>query len=116
MKFKMVIIITASELADQLVDIAKKAGATGATIVPGRGTGIHEALTFFGLSLDSQRSIILTVVSEACAAAVLYAVREEGNFKKPGTGIAFSFPLDHVLGMESQIAHMDCDMPDEPSS
>ncbi len=109
MKFKVVVIITSTELADKMVDIAKGAGATGATILPGRGTGIHEALTFFGLSLDTQRSIVLLVVSEARAAAVLYAIREEGDFKKPGTGIAFSFALDKVVGLESQIPHLDCD-------
>jgi nitrogen regulatory protein P-II 1 len=109
MKFKVVVIITPAELADKMVSLAKDAGATGATILPGRGTGIHEALTFFGLSLDTQRSVILLVVSEACAAAVLYAVRTESQFDKPGTGIAFSFSLDKVVGLESQIPHFDCD-------
>lgn len=108
MIFKLVVVITSTELADKMVDIAKEAGATGATIIPGRGTGIHEALTFFGLSLDTQRSVILMLVSQACAAAVLHAIREEGNFKSPGTGIAFSFTLDKVIGMESQIPHFNC--------
>lgn len=109
MKFKVVVIITSMELADKMVDVAKGAGATGATILPGRGTGIHEALTFFGLSLDTQRSVILMVVPTGCALAVLRAIREEGEFKKPGTGIAFSFSLDRVVGLESQIPHFDCD-------
>ncbi|MEO5340647.1 MAG: P-II family nitrogen regulator [Magnetococcus sp. MYC-9] len=108
MKFKVVVIITPEELADKMVSVAKDAGATGVTILPGRGSGIHEALTFFGLSLDTQRSIILLVVSDACAAAVLYAIRAEAQFDKPGTGIAFSFSLDKVVGLESQIPHFDC--------
>lgn len=108
MQFKAVVIITPTELADKMVKIAKNIGATGATVLPGQGTGLYEALTFFGLSLNTQRSVIILVVPEACAAAVLYAIQEEGEFKKPGTGIAFSFALDKVIGLESQIPHFSC--------
>lgn len=114
MKFKMIIVIVAAELADSLVKVAKDAGATGATIIPARGTGIHEALTFFGLTLESHRSVILMVVADFCAAAILHSIRENGQFRKPGTGIAFSVDLEKVIGLDSQLPQFDCDkLPDE---
>ncbi|MBF0610842.1 MAG: P-II family nitrogen regulator [Magnetococcales bacterium] len=114
MKFKLIVVVVNAELTDTLVKVAKDAGSTGATIIPARGTGIHEALTFFGLTLESHRSVILMVVADYCAAAILHSIRENGHFRKPGTGIAFTVDLDKVIGLESQLSQFDCDrMPDE---
>jgi len=64
MKFKLILSTVKSDITDNIVDAAKKAGATGATIIPARGTGIREAKTFFGLSLEAQTDIILLLVEE----------------------------------------------------
>ena len=52
MRFKIIIASLKPVITDKVVDAAKAAGATGATIIPARGTGIHEAKTFFGLALE----------------------------------------------------------------
>lgn len=41
MKFKIIMAFVKPHVTDQIVDAAKEAGATGATIIPARGTGIH---------------------------------------------------------------------------
>ena len=48
MQFKLIIAFVKPSITDTVVDAMKEAGATGATIVPARGTGIHEAKSFFG--------------------------------------------------------------------
>jgi nitrogen regulatory protein PII len=85
------------------VDAAKAVGATGATIIPGRGTGMREAMTFFGLALEDQTDIVMFLLEEHLVKPVLEAIREAGEFHKPGTGIAFVMPIEQVIGMESQI-------------
>jgi nitrogen regulatory protein PII len=85
------------------VDAAKAVGATGATIIPGRGTGMREAMTFFGLALEDQTDIVMFLLEEHLVKPVLEAIREAGEFHKPGTGIAFVLPIEQVIGMESQI-------------
>ncbi len=64
MKFKLILASVKPEKSDLIVDSAKAAGATGATVVTARGTGIHEAKTFFGLTLEAQTDIILFLVEE----------------------------------------------------
>ena len=103
MRFKLVLSSVKTDITDQVVNTAKKAGATGATIIPARGTGIHEAKTFFGLSLEAQTDIILLLVEEHLATKILDAIKEAGQFHKPGTGIAFVVPVEHVVGLESQM-------------
>ena len=103
MRFKLILSSVKPDITDNVVDAAKNAGATGATIIPARGTGIREAKTFFGLSLEAQTDIIMLLVEEHLVTKILQKIKEAGEFHKPGTGIAFVLPVDHVVGLESQM-------------
>lgn len=103
MRFKLILSTIKPDITDRIVDAAKGAGATGATIIPARGTGIREAKTFFGLSLEAQTDIILLLVEEHIVDKILDSIKESGEFHKPGTGIAFVVPVEHVVGLESQM-------------
>ncbi len=103
MRFKLILSSVKADITDCIVDAAKGAGATGATIIPARGTGIHEAKTFFGLSLEAQTDIVMFLIEEHLVLKVLDAIKDAGEFHKPGTGIAFVVPVEHVIGLESQM-------------
>ena len=103
MRFKMILSSVKPDVTDSIVDAAKAAGATGATIIPARGTGGHEAKTFFGLTLEVQTDIVMFLVEEHSTSAILEAIRTAGEFHKPGTGIAFVLPVEQVVGLESQM-------------
>lgn len=103
MKFKVILASVKTDLTDTVVDAAKDAGATGATIIPARGTGMREAKTFFGLSLEAPTDIILFLLEEHIVRPVLDAISTAGKFDKPGTGIAFVLPVETVVGLDSQL-------------
>ncbi len=103
MRFKLILASVKADITDNIVDAAKDAGATGATIIPARGTGINEAKTFFGLSLEAQTDIVLLLIEEHIVTKILNTIKEAGEFHKPGTGIAFVVPVEHVVGLESQM-------------
>ncbi len=103
MQFKVILASVKSDITDKVVDAAKETGATGATIIHARGTGIREAKTFFGLSLEAQTDIIMFLLEERLVSQVLETIGNVGEFDKPGTGIAFVLPVDQVIGLESQI-------------
>jgi nitrogen regulatory protein PII len=105
MNFKLVVVLVKGGGTDRVVDAAKAAGGTGATIVPARGTGIHEAKTFFGLTLEAQTDMVLFLLDEGLVDSVLEAVYKAGRFKEPGTGIAFVVDVERVTGLESQLGH-----------
>jgi len=103
MQFKLILTSVKQNITDKVVDAAKGVGATGATIIPARGTGVHEAKTFFGLTLEAQTDIVMFLVEEHIVSVVLDGIKTAGQFHKPGTGIAFVLPVDQVVGLESQI-------------
>lgn len=103
MQFKLIMALVKPHITDNVVDAMKEAGATGATIIPARGTGIHEAKTFFGLSIEDKTDIIVFLVEEHVVENLLEVIRLAGKFNEPGTGIAFVLPIDHIVGLESQM-------------
>jgi len=106
MDFKVVLASVKPAYTDSVVDAGKAAGATGATIIPARGTGIREAKSFFGLTLESQTDIIMFLLGGKAVQPVLEAIRIAGEFDKPGTGIAFVLPVEQVIGLESQLNYI----------
>lgn len=104
MEFKCVIAMVKPDLTDDVVTAAKMAGAKGATIIPGKGTGAHEAKTFFGLTLDIPTDVIVFLLKTDLVDPVLEVVAMAGRFSEPGTGIAYVVSVDEVVGLESQLS------------
>ena len=69
--------------ADKVVAAVKNAGASGATILYGRGTGEHEAKSF-NIHIESSKEIILMVVSRKEYALIRDEIIEVGKLKEPG--------------------------------
>ncbi|MBU1903167.1 MAG: P-II family nitrogen regulator [Proteobacteria bacterium] len=105
MHLKLIISMVKTTVTDRIIEAAKTAGGTGATIIPARGTGIHEAKTFFGLTLEAQTDVVLFLLEERLVEPVLNAVYQAGRFKEPGTGIAFVVDVERAVGLESQIEY-----------
>jgi nitrogen regulatory protein P-II 1 len=113
MQFKLIMAFVKPRISDNVVDAMKEAGATGATIIPARGTGIHEAKSFFGLSLEDQTEIIIFLVEEHVVEKFMKVIAKAGKFHKPGTGIAFVLPIEHIAGLESQMKNFKDQARDE---
>ena len=103
MKFHLIVSTVKPDVTEDVIDAAKSAGATGATIIPARGVGVHEAKTFFGLALEASSDVILLLLTESLVEPVLEAINRAGEFQKPGTGIAFVIPVEQTIGLESQM-------------
>ncbi|WP_372745406.1 P-II family nitrogen regulator [Lutibacter sp.] len=103
MQFKLIMAFVKPKISDKVVNAMKSAGATGATIIPARGTGINEAKSFFGLTIEDQTEIIVFLVEEHVVEKFMKVIEEAGEFDKPGTGIAFVLPIEHVAGLQSQM-------------
>lgn len=105
MRFKLIIALVEEEKTDLILAAARKAGATGATVLnQARGEGVEQRRTFFGLALESQRNMLLFLVEEHLSRTILETIAREGEFDDtPGTGIAFQLDVEDAVGVSSQI-------------
>lgn len=102
MKFDLIIGFVDPKHTEKVVKTAKKFGATGDVIIPGKGTGI-EPSNFLGLSIQDKTEIILFVVEEHHTKKIIKNVSEEIDLEKPGNGILISLKIDRVAGLSKQI-------------
>jgi len=105
MHFKLLITLAEDDKTDALLDAAREAGATGATVLnQARGEGLKQTKTFLGLSLETQRDMLLFLVEEHLSRHILEKISEVGEFdSKPGTGIAFQIDVEDAVGVVHQI-------------
>ena len=104
MRFKLIVVFVEDAMTEQVENAAKAAGATGCTrIYSASGEGAEANKTFLGLTLESQRDVLLLLVEEHRARQILEAVGEAGEFDAtPGTGIAFQIDVEDALGVAHQ--------------
>lgn len=96
---KCVVTIVERGKADKIVKAAKKAGASGATIFYGRGTGDTEVKKFLKVNIESSKEIILLITEKENSEAIIRAMVEAGNLFKPGKGILFTMPINNLMGL-----------------
>ena len=105
MNFKLIMVFVDIDKTDKLLDVARDAGATGATIISSaRGVGLNKTIGIFGLELLNPRDVILVLVEERRAAHVLdELVRVGGLDEKLDTGIAIMLDVEKALGLTEHI-------------
>ena len=112
MHFKMIVVFAEDEKTEAIVDAAREAGATGATVVTNaRGEGLKVTKTFLGLTLETQRDVILFVVEEHLSRHILEQINRVGEFDhKPGTGIAIQIDVEDAVGVAHQAKELSQDV------
>jgi nitrogen regulatory protein PII len=105
MHFKLIIAFVEDAKTNEVMDAARDCGATGATVINNaRGEGLAQKKTFFGLSLESQRDVILFLVEEHLSRHILEKIADVGEFEeRPGTGIAIQIDVEDAVGVAHQI-------------
>ena len=90
----MITVIVNKGYADDVMFAARKAGATGGTVINARGTAREDDEKFFGVHIVPEKDMLVIVVDHEKKDAVLNAIKEVKCLKEPGMGIAFSSPVE----------------------
>lgn len=108
MHFKMIVVFVEDDKTDVVMDTAREAGATGATVIQqARGEGLSKSKTFFGLSLETQRDVILFLVEEHLSRHILEEIGRVGLFDdQSGAGIAVQVDIEDAVGVQHQIRQL----------
>ena len=94
--------IVNSGYSETVMDAAKKLGARGGTVINARGTANKDAETFFGISIQPEKEIVMILVPSALKDDILHAIYKEAGLDSAGQGIAFALPVDAVVGLSTQ--------------
>ena len=82
-QFEMVFAIVNSGYTEEVMDAVKACGATGGTI--------------------SEKELVMIIISKEIKENVLKTIYEKVGLDTPGQGIAFTVPVDDVVGINKNI-------------
>ena len=115
MHFKLIVAFCDDSKTDKVMEAARDAGATGATVINhARGEGLKQKKTFFGMALETQRDVLLFVVEEHLSRKILETIAQAGEFDDtPGTGIAVTINVEDAVGVKHQVSELYKKIEDE---
>lgn len=104
MDLKMIMALVADEKIETVLAAARKAGATGATVITSaRGEGLEPVKTFLGLEVAAKRDVLLFIVAAPKAREILETIAVAGHFDdEPGSGVAFQVSIEDAVGLSTQ--------------
>ena len=82
---------------DKVMQTARKAGATGGTVVRSRLVGAEQYEEEFGVRLDPEKEIIAILAPESLKNDILDAVNAEYGMRSPAQTILCSLPVERAF-------------------
>ncbi|OMH33949.1 P-II family nitrogen regulator [Motiliproteus sp. MSK22-1] len=115
MHFKLIVAFVDDSKSEKVMQAAREAGATGATTINNaRGEGLNRSKTFFGLTLETQRDVLIFIVEEHLSRKILETIAETGRFDTdPGSGIAVQIDIEDAVGVAHQMEQLSHSIEDK---
>lgn len=96
---ELIICIVNAGYAESVMDAAKEYGAGGGTVIHGRGTASRDVEKRFQIAIEPEKELVMILVPSEIKDDVLLGLYRAVGLKTPGQGIAFSMPVDAVVGL-----------------
>ena len=96
---RLIVSIVRKGWGDTVLEASMKAGAHGGTVLFGRGIGRNEQQRVFGIQIEPEKEVVLTVVPADIAQTVLEDITAAAQLSAPGHGLAFIIPVEQVAGI-----------------
>ncbi len=96
---ELVCVILNEGCSDMVMAAARPAGASGGTVLSGKGTGARESEKFLGISLANEKDVVLIVAEKEKKAAIMKAIMDKAGPGTDAASICFSLPITAVEGL-----------------
>lgn len=97
--YDMIIAIVNNGYFSEVMDTAKKGGATGGTLIHARGLQSEEAAKFLGITIQPEKDIVLILASHENKYKIMENITTELGLATAGNGICFSVPVSSAIGL-----------------
>lgn len=98
-QYEMIQVISQDGYSEDIMAVARKAGAKGGTVINARGTSTEQDIKFFGSPLVPEKEILMIVMEKSRADAVKKAISSMEILQKKGMGIMFSVPVRDFINL-----------------
>jgi len=97
--FKKLTVVVNRGMAEDVMDIARKSGVNGGTVMHGRGTGSEFTAKLFGMEIEPEKELVMILMPSDLIDKVVNDLFQELQLGIPGNGILFVEPIVEVRGI-----------------
>lgn len=105
-KFEVIFCIVNAGYSETVMDAAREAGVRGGTVIRAMGTANKEAEEKFHIYVQPEKEIVMILVAQKIKDNVLHAIYKASGLNTAGQGIAFSVPVQSVVGTDKKKADL----------
>lgn len=95
---ELITVVVQRKDGQRAIDAALKSGAPGVTSFYGRGTGVRQKLSMFGMFIEAEKQVILIATNKDKAEKILEGIVKDIGLDKPGKGFAYIQTIGRVYG------------------
>lgn len=96
--YELIAVIANEGRTELVMNAARAAGATGGTVLHGKGTGKESDEKFFNVSIAAEKEVILIVAKSEQKAAIMSSILKNAGIGTAANAIVFSLPVSEVAG------------------
>ncbi len=97
--YQLIMAIVKKGKAEDVIEVAAKAGSKGGTIINARGSGIHETSKLFSMDIEPEKEIVMILSASEKTDNIINSIRKQLNIDEPGNGIIFTQNVNTVYGL-----------------
>ena len=94
---ELIVVVANRGYVDMVMDAARKAGATGGTVIHARGTGIDSSEKFFGVTIGAEKEMIFVVAVKEKRNEIMKTIMDEAGANSKAGSLLFSLPVKQYL-------------------
>lgn len=95
----LVVSIVRKGWGDAVLQATMNAGADGGTVLLGRGIGRNEQRTVFGIQIEPEKEVVLTLVPSNLTDRIMQEVVRAAQLNTPGHGLTFAVSVAAIAGI-----------------
>ena len=99
-KYELIFCIVNAGFADTVMFAARKAGASGGTVLKGRGIAGRDAQEKYKITILPEKEVVMLLVPKEIKDDVLHYIYDFAGLGTEGQGIAFSLPVEKTVGLK----------------
>lgn len=101
-KYEVILTVVKHGFTEAVIDAARNAGASGGTVLSGRGNSKKKAQNNYGLMMTEDKDIIMILSTKEAKTKIMNAIYKVSGIETEGKAIIFTLPADNVVGLRKE--------------
>lgn len=96
--YHLLLAIVIEGYAEKVMNVAKRHGASGGTLIKGREIGTKSGFKFFNVEVEPEKDILLIVCKDEEKDNIMKGILEKYGANTEAKGVCITLPIDNVVG------------------